>query len=76
MFSILNSKFKQNSSFKFQIHVKSKLKYEYMNIFLLIYSLFIYKNAFEYVTCIFRIVFIIYIYIYFKLISNIYPMLT
>ena len=27
LFSILNSKFKQNSSFKFQIHVKSKLKY-------------------------------------------------
>jgi hypothetical protein len=40
LFSILNSKFKQNSSFKFQINVQSKLQHEYKNIyFLLIYLL-------------------------------------
>ena len=41
LFSILNSKFKQNSSLKFQIHVQSKLQHEYMNI--LFINLFIIK---------------------------------
>jgi hypothetical protein len=41
LFSILNSKFKQNSSFKFQINVQSKLQHEYKNI--LFINLFIIK---------------------------------